>query len=65
MLSYTNATRIEWHLWEIDLRFAPGYQGVDLRSRGKHDAWKDASGNSRSESMVLYVHTVNAIEVCV
>ena len=22
--SYTNANRIEWHLWEIDLRFAPG-----------------------------------------
>ena len=22
--SHTNATRIEWHLWEIDLRFAPG-----------------------------------------
>eukprot|EP00290_Baffinella_frigidus_P014963 CAMPEP_0180151000 /NCGR_PEP_ID=MMETSP0986-20121125/21860_1 /TAXON_ID=697907 /ORGANISM="non described non described, Strain CCMP2293" /LENGTH=142 /DNA_ID=CAMNT_0022098195 /DNA_START=9 /DNA_END=434 /DNA_ORIENTATION=+ len=37
-------------------------QGVDMRSRGKHDAWKEASGNSRSESMVLYVHTVNAIE---
>jgi len=22
--SHTNATRIEWHLWEIVLRFAPG-----------------------------------------
>jgi len=22
--SHTNATRIGWHLWEIDLRFAPG-----------------------------------------
>ena len=22
--SHTNATRIRWHLWEIDLRFAPG-----------------------------------------
>jgi len=22
--SLTNATRIGWHLWEIDLRFAPG-----------------------------------------
>jgi len=22
--SHTNATRIVWHLWEIDLRFAPG-----------------------------------------
>ena len=22
--SHTNAIRIEWHLWEIDLRFAPG-----------------------------------------
>ena len=22
--SQTNATRIGWHLWEIDLRFAPG-----------------------------------------
>ena len=22
--SHTNASRIGWHLWEIDLRFAPG-----------------------------------------
>ena len=22
--SHINATRIGWHLWEIDLRFAPG-----------------------------------------
>ena len=22
--SHTNATSIGWHLWEIDLRFAPG-----------------------------------------
>ena len=22
--SHTNATRIRWHLWKIDLRFAPG-----------------------------------------
>ena len=22
--SHTNAARIGWHLWEIDLRFAPG-----------------------------------------
>jgi len=22
--SHTNATRIGWHLWETDLRFAPG-----------------------------------------
>ena len=22
--SHTNATRIGWYLWEIDLRFAPG-----------------------------------------
>jgi len=22
--SHTNATRIVWHLWDIDLRFAPG-----------------------------------------
>jgi len=22
--SHTNATRIGWHLWQIDLRFAPG-----------------------------------------
>ena len=22
--SHTNATRIGWHLWEIDIRFAPG-----------------------------------------
>ena len=22
--SHTNATRIGWHLWEIDLRFTPG-----------------------------------------
>ena len=22
--SHTNAARIRWHLWEIDLRFAPG-----------------------------------------
>ena len=22
--SHTNATRIRWYLWEIDLRFAPG-----------------------------------------
>ena len=22
--SHTNATRIGWHLWEVDLRFAPG-----------------------------------------
>ena len=22
--SHTHATRIGWHLWEIDLRFAPG-----------------------------------------
>ena len=22
--THTNATRIGWHLWEIDLRFAPG-----------------------------------------
>ena len=22
--SYTNATRIGWHLWEIDVRFGPG-----------------------------------------
>ena len=22
--SHANATRIGWHLWEIDLRFAPG-----------------------------------------
>jgi len=21
---HTDATRIGWHLWEIDLRFAPG-----------------------------------------
>ena len=25
--SHTNATRIGWHLWEIDLRFASGLQG--------------------------------------
>ena len=25
--SHTNATRIGWHLWEIDLRFAPGLGG--------------------------------------
>ena len=22
--SHANATRVGWHLWEIDLRFAPG-----------------------------------------
>ena len=22
--SHTNATRIGWHMWEIDLRFVPG-----------------------------------------
>jgi len=30
--SHTNATRIGWHLWEIDLRFAPG-----LRPGWLHD----------------------------
>ena len=29
--SHTNATRIGWHLWEIDLRFAPGLPEIDLR----------------------------------
>jgi hypothetical protein len=24
VISHTDATRIGWHLWEIDLRFAPG-----------------------------------------
>jgi len=24
VITHTNATRIGWHLWEIDLRFAPG-----------------------------------------
>jgi acyl-CoA-binding protein len=37
-------------------------QGVDFKSRSKHEAWQEASGNSRSESMILYVHLVNAIE---
>ena len=38
--SHTNATRIGWHLWEIDLRFAtglpPGWQseGAVLCSQG-------------------------------
>jgi len=33
--SHTNATRIGWHMWEIDLRFAPGLPPGwgDTRSR--------------------------------
>ena len=30
--SHTNATRIGWHLWEIDLRFAPGLPPGRIRS---------------------------------
>ena len=34
--SHTNATRIGWHLWEIDLRFAPGLPSGGLgRGKGK------------------------------
>ena len=32
--SHTNATRIGWNLWEIDLRFAPGLPP------GRNRAWK-------------------------
>ena len=34
--SHTNATRIGWHLWEIDSRFAHGLPlgGVDLALGG-------------------------------
>ena len=36
VISHINATRIGWHLWEIDLRFAPGLPassvGVELFS---------------------------------
>ena len=32
--SHTNATGIGWHLWEIGLRFAPGWEG-DLGTAGR------------------------------
>jgi len=35
--SYTDATRIGWHLWEIDLRFAPGLPpGWRCKERERH-----------------------------
>jgi hypothetical protein len=39
--SHTNAIRIGWHLWEIDLRFAPGLPPgwllcADVLSRTSH-----------------------------
>ena len=30
--SHTNATRVGWHLWDIDLRFAPGLPPGRLRA---------------------------------
>ena len=33
--SHTNTTRIGWHLWEIDLRFAPGLPPGWYRERGR------------------------------
>ena len=35
--SHTNSTRIGWHLWDIDLRFAPGLPPGRLCEREKPD----------------------------
>ena len=36
--SHTNATRIGWHLWKIDLRFAPGLpRGWERTHRSEND----------------------------
>ena len=52
--SHTNATRIGWHLWEIDLRFAPGLPPgwVLLLQRGRGRAGAE-SKEAEHQSMSL------------
>jgi len=40
--SHTNASRIGWHVWEINLRFAPGF--VHARDAPHHPHSKASSG---------------------
>ena len=41
--SHTNATRIGWHLWEIDLRFAPGLPP----GWGRREALRELRSNAK------------------
>jgi len=51
--SHTNATKIGWHLWEIDLRFAhglpPGWQRAHLPPQRVHPPPFDGERFSRSQ----------------
>ena len=49
--SHTNATRIGWHLWKIDLRFAPGLPPGTRHGAfaGARDASRDVGGEGAAE----------------
>ena len=40
--SHKNATRTGWHLWEIDLRLAPGLPPGRLQYSRGDAQWRDA-----------------------
>ena len=55
--SHTNATRVGWHLWEIDLRFAPGLPpgwGVDSCCTGPGVHQGGSAGKERRRGGLVF-----------
>ena len=63
--SDTNATRIGWHLWEIDLRFAPGLPPGWLQSSGSRFAKLLCACPARAIAAEPRVHAPSRRLACV